>query len=148
MDHLKNLVKSHRYFIVYFLISVFITILDVITSFSLENLLRTYFPDFSGAALTGNAVGVIVGFVVQYILCTRKIYAGSSLKTIVIFFLTWILNIGMAEGIIYFIRTIVFQNKDGVLYFLTGKCVSIVIPFFITYFLRKRFIPTKKQAST
>ena len=127
------------------MISCFITVLDIVVSFCVEKGISAGFPDFTGAALIGNAAGVITGFIAQYILCIRKIYAGSNLRTMVIFFLTWLLNIGIAEGIIYVVRSLIFHNADGMIYFLVGKGVSIVIPFFITYFLRKKLIPEKNK---
>lgn len=143
MEKIKSWIREHHNFVIYFTISCFITVLDVFVSFVVEKGISVGFPAFTGAALIGNAAGVITGFIVQYILCTRKIYAGSNLRTMMIFFLTWLLNIGIAEGIIYVVRSLIFHNADGMIYFLVGKGVSIIIPFFITYFLRKKLIPEK-----
>ena len=84
----------------------------------------------------------------QYFLCTKKVYAGSSFRTMVIFFLTWLLGLGLAEGIIYVVRTLIFHDAEGMLYFLIGKGFSIVIPFFVTYFIRKMLIPARNTETT
>jgi hypothetical protein len=140
----KKWINEHKGFVNYFLISCFVTVLDIAVSFGLEKCLVLFFEaDASKAALAGNAAGVITGFIVQYFLCTKKVYAGSNAKTLIIFFLTWLLSLGLAEGIIYVVRTLIFKDADGVVYFLVGKAFSIVIPFFFTYFLRKALIPSK-----
>lgn len=142
----KKWISLHRGFVNYFLISCFVTVLDIAVSFALEKCLVSVFgADASKAALAGNAAGVVTGFIVQYFLCTKKVYAGSSAKTLIIFFLTWLLSLGLAEGIIYVVRTLVFKDAEGLIYFLVGKAFSIVIPFFFTYFLRKALIPQKEE---
>lgn len=145
MDFLKSWVKEHRSFAVYFVISCIITLLDVAVSFTVEKCLTAFAGGVRNPALIGNGIGVVCGFIAQYVLCTKKIYAGSNMRTMVIFFLTWLVNIGLAEAIVYLIRTLLFHNADGLFYFLIGKGISIVIPFFVTYFLRKRFIPEKQS---
>ena len=142
----KEWISKHKGFVNYFLISCFVTVLDVIVSFGLEKCLITLFSvDASKAALAGNATGVITGFIVQYFLCTRRVYVGSSAKTLIIFFLTWLLSLGFAEGIIYVVRTLIFHDAEGMIYFLVGKAFSIVLPFFLTYFLRKALIPSREE---
>lgn len=142
---IKKWIKEHKSFIYYFLISCFVTVLDISTAFVLERVLNfVYNYGISSAALIANACGIIVGFIVQYILLTRKVYAGSSPKTFIIFFATWLLGFVFAELIIYFIRTIIFLNAEGFLYFMIAKFFSIIFPFFLTYFLRKWLIPAKE----
>ena len=144
IDFLKTWTKEHKSFVNYFLISCFVTILDVLVSLLSEKSI-SLFLDNTKSALIGNAAGIIVGFTVQYFLCTKKVYAGSSIRTLIIFFLTWALGFGMAEGIIYVVRTLIFHDAENMIYFLTAKAFSIAIPFFITYFLRKAFIPEREE---
>ena len=146
IDFAKKWISDHRSFVNYFLISCFVTVLDIALSFGVEKGLTATSVAADKAALIGNAVGVITGFIVQYFLCTKKVYAGSSLRTMVIFFLTWLLGLALAEGIIYVVRTLIFHDAEGMLYFLIGKGFSIVIPFFITYFIRKMLIPARETA--
>lgn len=144
IDFAKQWVKDHKSFVTYFLICVFVTVLDIVVSLVVEKLLAAS-CGVSRASLIGNAVGIVVGFIVQYILCTQKVYAGSSWRTLIIFFLTWLLGLAFAEGIIYVTRTIIFKEAEGLVYFLTGKFFSIALPFFLTYFLRKITIPAKSN---
>ena len=49
--------------------------------------------------------------------------------------------LGLADLIVYVVRQLIFKGSDGMTAFLTAKGASIVIPFFITYFVRKALIP-------
>ena len=135
-EKIKQWIKAHRSFVIYFLISVFVTLVDIVVSRVSER-----FVD----VVIANTIGVVTGFVIQYFLCTRKIYAGSSIKTAVIFFVTWLFGLGLANLIVYVVRVLIFENREGIIYYLIGKGASIAIPFFILYFIRKKLIPSKKD---
>lgn len=135
-NKISQWIKAHKAFVSYFLISVFVTLVDVVVSRVSER-----FVDI----VIANTIGVVTGFVIQYFLCTRKVYAGSSVKTAVIFFLTWLFGLGLANLIVYVVRVLIFANREGILYYLIGKGASIAIPFFILYFIRKKLIPAKKD---
>ena len=117
------------------MISVFVTIIDIAVSRISEN-----FVD----VVIANTIGVVTGFVIQYFLCTRKVYSGSDIRTALIFFLTWLLGLGLADLIVYVVRVIILGNQEGLICYLIGKGASIAIPFFVLYFLRKKLIPAKK----
>ena len=136
ISKINQWIKAHRSFVIYFLISVFVTLVDIVVSRVSER-----FVD----VVIANTIGVVTGFVIQYFLCTRKVYAGSSVKTAVIFFLTWLFGLGLANLIVYIVRIKIFDNREGLIYYLIGKGASIVIPFFILYFIRKKLIPAKKE---
>ena len=135
-DKINQWIKAHRSFVIYFLISVFVTLVDIVVSRFSER-----FVD----VVIANTIGVVTGFIIQYFLCTRKVYAGSSIKTAIIFFVTWLLGLGLANLIVYVVRVLIFENRDGIIYYLIGKGASIAIPFFVLYFIRKKLIPAKKN---
>ena len=135
-NKISQWIKAHKAFVSYFLISVFVTLVDVVVSRVSER-----FVDI----VIANTIGVVTGFVIQYFLCTRKVYAGSSVKTAVIFFLTWLFGLGLANLIVYVVRVLIFANREGIIYYLIGKGASIAIPFFVLYFIRKKLIPAKKD---
>ena len=139
---LKQWFHDHYHFSVYFCICVFVMVLDIVVSFLVEKLCL-FFTDVSLSALIGNAVGVFVGFVVQYVLCTKKVYAGSSGRTLAIFFATWVIGLLFTEAIVYVVRTLIFKNAEGMFYFLVAKFFSVVFPFFLTYFIRKVLLPPR-----
>lgn len=128
---MKNWINEHRAFVNYFFISCFVTIIDVVVSRVCEAFT---------VSVAANTIGVVVGFVIQYFLCTKKVYEGSSMWTLLIFFATWLVGLALADLIIYVVRVLIFGNADGILYFLVGKFFSIAIPFFVTYFIRKKLI--------
>lgn len=135
MKTLTDLISKHKAFCWYFFISVLATVADVVVSRLCESLF---------SVVTANTIGVVAGFVLQYFLCTAKVYAGSTKKTAAIFFVTWLGALLLADGIVYVVRSIIFDNANGILYYLIGKGCSIAIPFFITYFIRKKLIPAKE----
>ena len=71
-NKINQWIKEHRSFVIYFLISVFVTLVDIVVTRVSER-----FVDI----VIANTIGVVTGFVIQYFLCTRKIYAGS-IKTL------------------------------------------------------------------
>lgn len=134
-NKISQWIKAHKAFVSYFLISVFVTLVDVVVSRVCER-----FVD----VVIANSIGVVTGFVIQYFLCTRKIYKGS-IRSAVIFFVTWLFGLGLANLIVYVVRVLIFNNREGLIYYLIGKGASIAIPFFILYFIRKKLIPAKKD---
>lgn len=136
MDKIKQWIRDHKAFVTYFLISVFVTLIDIAVSRICENFVEV---------VIANTIGVVTGFVIQYFLCSRKVYNGSNIRTAAVFFLTWLLGLGLADLIVYVVRVLILDNKDGFFYYLIGKGASIAIPFFVLYFLRKKLIPAKSQ---
>ena len=131
-EGIKKFITGRKTFITYLLISVFVTVIDIIVS----RICEIWFTE-----IVANTIGVVVGFIIQYILCTHKVYKSKTIRTLVIFFVTWLLALGLADLIVYVVREKIFLGNDGLIAFLVAKCASIVIPFFITYFVRKVLIP-------
>ncbi|SDY35050.1 GtrA-like protein [Ruminococcaceae bacterium YAD3003] len=131
-EGIKKFITERKTFITYLLISVFVTVIDVI----LSRICEIWFEE-----VIANTIGVVVGFIIQYILCSHKVYRSKTIKTLVIFFVTWLLALGLADLIVYVVREKIFSGNDGMITFLVAKGASIVIPFFITYFVRKALIP-------
>lgn len=131
MNKINLWIQQHRAFSNYFLISLSLLFFDVICSRFCEN--------FVGV-VEANTISLVLGFIIQYFLCAKKVYHNNDVRTAVIFFLTWLLALGMADSIVYIFRVMIFDNRTEFLYFLIAKGFSIVIPFFFIYFLRKRLI--------
>ncbi len=138
MYFIRNWIREHRAFVNYFLISCFVTIIDIVVSRICES-----FIDI----VVANTIGVVVGFILQYILCTRKVYAGSDMRTVLIFFATWLLGLGLANLIVYVVRILMFGGREGIFYYFAGKGVSIAVPFFVLYFIRKALIRPRRDSS-
>lgn len=152
MKTITSIINEHRKFLIYFFISCFVTVLDILISALGE---KYIIPDIINNTtiipVISNAIGVITGFIVQYLLCSKNVYNKNNFKAFIYFFITFIIGLILAEGIIYLFRVIIFNN-DNMLYelpilhfnvsisFLISKFVSIIIPFFVMYFLRKKLI--------
>ncbi|MBR2524752.1 MAG: GtrA family protein [Clostridiales bacterium] len=136
MEKIRGFIRNHKAFVMYGLISVFVTVIDVIVCRVLER----YIPP-----VAANTIGVITGFIIQYFLTARHVYKTMSRKSFIIFLLTFFLNLLMADGIVYVFRTFVFGGSDAGMPFLISKGASIVLPFFITYFIRSKVMPKGKD---
>jgi putative flippase GtrA len=130
----KGFFRTHKAFLMYGLISVFVTVIDVIICRVCERYIHV---------VAANTIGVITGFIIQYFLTAKHVYNTRSKRSFVIFLATFLLNLLMANVIVYVFREFVFGGSDEGLPFLISKGASIVFPFFITYFIRKKVMPTK-----
>lgn len=133
---LKRIVTERRDFFVYSLICVFVTVIDVVVS----RVSEIWFPE-----VVANALGVCIGFIIQYFLCSRKVYRSKTKRTLIVFFLTWLFALGLASLIVYVVRVHIYNRDEGIIAFAVAKGASIVIPFFITYFLRKALISPRSD---
>lgn len=132
IDFLKTQVRLHKSFILYGIISVFVTLIDVATC----RVCEIWMP-----SVAANTVGVVTGFITQYFLTARHVYNKNNIKSFVVFLWTFFVGLIFANLIVYVFRTFVFHGSDGTLAFLVSKGFSIVLPFFLMYFLRKKFMP-------
>lgn len=132
----QNIFQKHKAFIMYGLISVFVTVIDVVVCRLCERFTLI---------VVANTIGVVTGFIIQYFLTARHVYKTMSRKSFVIFFATFLLNLAMANGIVYLFREIIFMGSRESIPFLVSKAASIVIPFFITYYIRKKLMPSKDK---
>ena len=141
MQRIAQLIKTqytaHKSFIWYGLISVFVTVIDVTVSRLSESFVN---------AVVANTIGVVVGFLVQYYLTSRHVYNSKNVRTFTIFLLTFFIGLFLANLIVYFSRYYLFGGSDGAMAFLVSKGLSIVLPFFVMYYLRKRWIVDSESA--
>lgn len=135
---IKENIKQHRDFNMYLAISIFVTLIDVAVSRIGES--------FSSNLLITNTLGVVTGFIIQYFLTSRHVYKNQSIRTLIIFFATFLMGLVLANGIVYLSREFLFHNSESFLVFAVSKGFSIVIPFFVMYFVRKSLIkPSTKE---
>lgn len=135
---LKEQFFLHKSFCVYFLISVFVTVLDVSTSRLCELFTEV---------VIANTIGVVVGFIVQYFLTSRHVYNSKDIIIFIKFLTTFLFGLLLANAIVYICRTWIFQDSETLFAFLASKGLSIVIPFFLLYFVRKHWIKTPVKES-
>lgn len=131
-EYLKTQMRLHKSFLLYGIISVFVTLVDVATCRICE--IRI-------SSVAANTVGVVTGFIIQYFLTARHVYNKNNIKSFIVFLWTFLIGLIVANTIVYVFRTFIFNGADSNLAFLTSKGFSIVLPFFLMYFLRKKFMP-------
>ncbi len=136
---IKELYKKHRGFIRYGLISVFITLIDVAISRTGELLVNK---------IISNTAGVLTGFAIQYILVTRYVFNSRNIRTFIIFVVTFIMGLSLANLIVFVCRDYLFSGDDSFFAFLVSKGFSIAIPFFFMYFARKWLIKSDPVEKT
>ncbi len=128
---IRLLFVKYKAFILYSAISVFVTFLDVF-------LCRLSELVFS--PVVSNTIGVVSGFILQYFLTSRHVYNSRNIKTFVIFLLTFFIGLILANSIVWICREILFEGDNTNVAFLISKGASVVLPFFVMYYIRKRFI--------
>ena len=132
LDRIRTLAVAHRRFLLYGFISVFVTLVDVVVCRISERFINP---------VAANTLGVVVGFVIQYFLTSKHVYNTKNMKSFLIFLATFFAGLALANTIVYVCREHIFHGADDAVAFSVSKGASIVIPFFFTYFLRKRFMP-------
>ena len=135
IEKAKNIFNEHKGFTNYFMISVFVTIIDIIVSWVTE---------FWVPVLYANSIGVITGFIVQYFMTSKYVYNKKNMKVFIKFFATFLIGFILADLIVYLFRVVIFENSEKLIVFMISKGFSIVIPFFVMYFIRKKWIGQEK----
>lgn len=134
MENIKKIIIEHKSFIKYLMVSVFVTIIDIITSRIFEYIVPIVYA---------NSIGIITGFIIQYFMTSKYVYNKNNPKVFLKFFATFILGFILADIIVYICRVLVFESVNSFIAFAVSKGFSIVIPFFVMYFIRKRWIEDK-----
>lgn len=115
----------------YGLNSCIVTVLDLIIVWIL-------FSGFHMNIVVANTLGVISGFLFDYILSVLFVFKQAK-KTggFTVYLVTFVFGLALADWLIYIGNTILFINMNEKLNFLFSKGLSIVVPFFLLYYLRK-----------
>lgn len=139
MQRIQAAYQKRKAFYNYFLISVTVTLADVLVCYLME-----CFVD----KITANTIGVVCGFILQYFLTARHVYHYRNLRSFVLFLLTFAVGLLLANAIVYLSRVYLFQDSESLIAFLVSKGFSIVLPFFAIYFLRKKLIGERGQGAS
>jgi putative flippase GtrA len=124
------------------LYSVIATVLDVlivIVSIKIFNVHLIY----------ANTLGVIAGFIVHYMLSSKSVFhIEYGAVGFLVYVSTFLFGIVLADAIIYLSYEHIFYFLEDGFNFIISKSLSIALPFFIMYFMRKHiynFIRNKKE---
>lgn len=128
---LKRLFKKFEKIIKYFCFSALSTLLDVAVVWVLLH-------QFKVDLVIANTVGVISGFILSYLLSSKTVFDTElGAPGFIIFFGTFLLGLVAADALISGSYRLIRPHISEHFAFLISKGVSIVIPFFGLYFLRK-----------
>jgi putative flippase GtrA len=115
----------------YLLYSILVTLLDIAIAWIL------YRPIHMNI-LIANTAGVVAGFIVHYLLASKTEFDTEyGVSGFTIYLGTFVLGLAMADGLIYLGRYYLFSALQIDISFFLSKGLSIVIPFFSLYYLRK-----------
>lgn len=104
------------------------------------DMLLSYILESFTVVLVANAIGATTGFLLHYYFVSERVFGGRNMRTFIIFLITFILGLILAEIMIWFFRHILFSGSELFIHFFISKAMSMIISFFITYYLRQRFI--------
>ena len=115
----------------YFLISCLATVVDVALVWLLYK--RMGYP-----VIPANTAGVVTGFLVSYLLSARYVFrAASGVRGFSVFFGTFLGGLVLADALIYWGEAVLFAGIPSPWHFFSSKGLSIVVPFFLMYFVRR-----------
>lgn len=88
--------------------------------------------------LITNNIGIICGLIFHYFISMKFVFENNNTKnTFAIYIYTFLLGLILANGTIW----VSYDLVD--LTFLFSKILSVAVPFFITYFIRKKLLERK-----
>ncbi|WP_069999813.1 GtrA family protein [Cellulosilyticum sp. I15G10I2] len=131
MNSIRRRISLHNPLIKYFIYSVLAAVIDG----GLVWLLISY---FDVSLVYANTTGVILGFFIHYVLASKSIFnAAYGLLGFLIYIGTFVVGLFLAGGLISLCYQYVFYFLSRELNFLFSKGVSLIVPFFVLYFMRK-----------
>lgn len=115
----------------YLLISIFITLIDL----AIVYILRFFFHQ---SLVFSNTIGVVSGCIVQYFLTSKYVFdVKRDRKSIIIFFGTFLVGLVLADITIYLTDMALKGYFTEKIVFFVAKGASMVVPFFVIYYLRR-----------
>lgn len=131
MNFILDLIKKYRKLISYGFYSVVVTIIDVFIVWVLNK-------KFNINLVLANTIGVVTGSIIQYFSVVGNVFEKKvELKSFLIFFGTFLVGLFLADLTIYIADKALTNHFNDSITFILAKSMSIVLPFFIMYGLRK-----------
>ncbi len=139
MDSIQKIYDKYREFIQYFTFSVIATLVDVTTVWIL-------FHSFSIGLGFSNTIGVTLGFILNFFLSVKFVFQTRyGVLSFLIYLVTFLIGLVVADFAIVQSYAFAIQWVSKELAFLFGKGVSLVLPFFFIYFIRKKLYACLNQ---
>lgn len=130
LQPIQKALRTHRALMLYGCISIIVTLLDIAVSYGAEYFLQA-------TPVLANTAGVVSGFLLQYFLAAERVFHRSNRRTFLIFFVTFLLGLLLADGLVSAGRNYLFAGFSDAHAFLLSKGLSIIVPFFALYYARR-----------
>ena len=126
-----NLFQRFRKILQYLFYSILSTILDVIVVWIAFHM--------AGIGLaTANTMGIVTGFIVSYVLSLKSVFdTKHGISAFSVYLFTSLIGMVLANWLITTTYDFSILYCPEWLAFLFSKGVSVVLPFFVMYFMRK-----------
>lgn len=130
MPRIILLINNKRKLLTYAGFSVIATIIDASVVWVLKHQ--------CGLPITSaNTVGVTVGFLVHYLMASKRVFDQRyGLSGFIIYLSTFIIGLCLSDLIIWLSYDIVFRGQVSTGNFLISKGIAAFIPFLFLYYLR------------
>ncbi len=131
MEIVKLLFKGKILIANYFFYSVIVTLFDTAIVWTLVR--------FSSLTLVAaNTTGAVTGFLLHYVLASKSVFKSEyGVAGFILYLATFLFGLGFANWLIVMSYEHVFHTFVLDLRILMSKGVSIAIPFFALYYIRK-----------
>lgn len=127
----KTKIRELPPIVIYILISVFVAVIDTLFVWVMYHILQI-------ELLTSNTIGVIAGSMLHYRLSSKSVFKTQHGPSgFVIYAITFSLGLLLANWLIYIGEYILFVKLNEHIRFFVSKGVSVLLPFFLLYFIRK-----------
>lgn len=125
-------VKHYQKILKYFACSVFTACLETMTGWILLHIT-------SYGIVVANTAAVIFGAIVHYFITLLMVFEKrNNAKSFLVYVFTFILGLVLQNVIIWMLYEKVLFHMDEFLKYILSKGLSLVVPFFLLYFIRMR----------
>ena len=126
----------------YALVSALSTVLDTAAAWLL-------FAKIGTPLVLANTAGVVLGFLLHYLLASRAVFrAEYGLAGFAVYLGTFLFGLGLADLIVSSAFRLARQALSEGPAFLLSKGMSVILPFFVLYYLRLNLYRRLKRGNS
>ncbi len=131
IKNLQRIISKYRQILVYGFCSVFTCVLETVIGYGLKNYLGQ-------KLIVANSISILIGAIVHYVLVTKKAFKRrTSLWNGFVYIITFILGFVLQNLVMKITYDKLLFMLIEVYRYTISKFVSVGVPFFLVYFVRK-----------
>ncbi|MDD3168829.1 MAG: hypothetical protein PHC91_05115 [Eubacteriales bacterium] len=140
MNRIKLLFTGKYAIVNYLFYSVIVTLADTGIVWALVRFSEIHL-------VAANTIGVVSGFLLHYLLASKSVFQTEyGIAGFLVYLTTFLFGLSFANWLIFMSYHYVFYAYSVDLQILLSKGVSIAVPFFVLYYLRKHlFLMLKRK---